>query len=58
MKPNIDYILDHIGGEATEETVRAEFSGLSLYEITAKLDELFPTEKNHALAEAIFDLVS
>jgi len=55
MSANADYILEHLGSEATEEMVHAEFDGLSTAEITEKLNEWFPSDDNTELAEMIAD---
>jgi len=50
-------ILDYLGSEFTEEMLHEEFDGKSLEEITATLNEWFPTEDNERLANAIKDAV-
>ncbi len=49
----IDFILDHIGG--TELDIIAEFYGKSADEIIAIVNEIFPTEENTELIQAILD---
>ena len=50
-------ILDYLGSEFTEEMLHEEFDGKSLDEITATLNEWFPTEDNERLANEIFNEV-
>ena len=50
-------ILDYLGSEITEEMLHEEFDGKSLDEITATLNEWFPTEDNERLANEIFNEV-
>lgn len=50
-------ILDYLGSEFTEEMLHEEFDGKSLAEITATLNEWFPTEDNDRLANAIENAV-
>ena len=57
MNTNTDYILEHLGSEASEEMVYAEFGGLSQAEILAKLNEWFPADDNEKLSEMIADYV-
>ena len=50
-------ILDYLGSEFTEEMLHEEFDGKSLDEITATLNEWFPTVDNERLANEIFNEV-
>jgi hypothetical protein len=50
-------ILDYLGSEFTEKILHEEFDGKSLEEITATLNEWFPTEDNERLANEIFNEV-
>lgn len=47
-------ILDFFG-DATEEMVRNEYTGMSYDEILAALNTMWPSEKNDELARKVFD---
>ena len=48
-------ILDYLGGEATEEDLRKEFSGKTTEEILEILNGWFSQEDNQELAQNITD---
>lgn len=52
--PKQDEIIDRVGAENWEAVLEA-FEGGSLEEITATLNDMFPTEDNSELAQMIFD---
>jgi hypothetical protein len=58
MNTNIDYILEHLGSEATEKMVHEEFNGLTQPEVLEMLNGWFPGEENEKLAQAIVDYLA